>query len=348
MTSVAILVNSLSGGGAERSMNLLSSELTKLGFKVSLIAINEGPADLVNPRCEVVELNRPRRGSPRTIFRARQQLGKQIKRIRPDVIIVNCELPELLISTLKFPGKLIVVEHTSLPWRGRRLIGFFVRSLLSIRCNVWVRVSPKITMWPKKLEEVFSIPNPLTPIALHGFGNQIGFSEVTRLIYIGRLSPEKRPGWALTVAALTGLPITFIGDGEMLKELKLLSSENGAFAEFVGHQRQPWSMVGPNDVVIVPSQIEGDGLVVLEALSLNLALLLADNNDLRKFGLGDGNYFETPESVSRLLVNNFVDLKVEKKIRENVLGPRSLDVIGMEWKSLLESQLKVPLVGLDH
>ena len=50
MKAVAIVTNSLSGGGAERAMNLLADNLGKFeNFNVMLIPINAGPPDLIQP-----------------------------------------------------------------------------------------------------------------------------------------------------------------------------------------------------------------------------------------------------------------------------------------------------------
>ena len=46
MGELLVIINALSGGGAERSMNQLCSELERLGLGVELLAIESGPADL--------------------------------------------------------------------------------------------------------------------------------------------------------------------------------------------------------------------------------------------------------------------------------------------------------------
>ena len=59
MKAMAIVTNSLSGGGAERAMNLLADNLDKFeDLDVMLIPINAGPPDLIQPSCEISEINR--------------------------------------------------------------------------------------------------------------------------------------------------------------------------------------------------------------------------------------------------------------------------------------------------
>ena len=62
MRRVVIVTNSLAGGGAERSMNLVANKLSELGMEVYLLVINSGGLDLVEPRCAVISLERPWRG----------------------------------------------------------------------------------------------------------------------------------------------------------------------------------------------------------------------------------------------------------------------------------------------
>ncbi len=52
MKKVFIVTNSLSGGGAERAMNLVCAELSeslKNEIEITLVPINNGPKDLVEP-----------------------------------------------------------------------------------------------------------------------------------------------------------------------------------------------------------------------------------------------------------------------------------------------------------
>jgi hypothetical protein len=53
---IMFVTNSLSGGGAERATNILINALSDTGTDVELVAVNDGPMDLVEPSCEVFEL----------------------------------------------------------------------------------------------------------------------------------------------------------------------------------------------------------------------------------------------------------------------------------------------------
>ena len=52
------VTNSLSGGGAERAINLVVNELVVRNLEVSLVPINAGMEDSVKPTCPVFHVQR--------------------------------------------------------------------------------------------------------------------------------------------------------------------------------------------------------------------------------------------------------------------------------------------------
>ena len=50
--------NSLSGGGAERAINIAVNEMAKKKSPVGLLVINNGPQDLYAPNVPTFQLNR--------------------------------------------------------------------------------------------------------------------------------------------------------------------------------------------------------------------------------------------------------------------------------------------------
>ena len=85
------VTNSLSGGGAERATNILVNALKNSGIQVSLVAINDGQRDLIEPTCEVFELHREWKGGLVSVFNAYIGIQKAIWRWRPDFLVLNCD-----------------------------------------------------------------------------------------------------------------------------------------------------------------------------------------------------------------------------------------------------------------
>lgn len=281
------VTNSLSGGGAERSTNIVVNALLENGVEVGLVTINDGPNDLVAPKCTVFELKRTIKGSFVSVFLAYINLRRVIKLWKPDFVIVNCDLPELLGSISFGKFNLIVLEHSSTPWANRVLFGRIVRRILKLRGVHWAAVSSHLSIWDVKLKPDYVIQNPiLDPVDVHKKYS----GQISRLVFIGRLSVEKQTSWIISLGKLTSLPVLIIGDGILRRDLETQAKVTSVPTEFLGFIEDPWKNIKNGDLLIVPSAFEGDGLVPIEAFKRNVPILLNDINDFRRFALPDLNY----------------------------------------------------------
>ena len=109
MERIFIVTNSLAGGGAERSMNLIANGLASRGYEVYLVPINAGSEDLVRVATSVMSIDRPWKSGFKETFFALIRFRRFLKRVRPDVLILNCELPELFGAIFSNKCKIIVV-----------------------------------------------------------------------------------------------------------------------------------------------------------------------------------------------------------------------------------------------
>ena len=291
MGKVFIITNSLAGGGAERAMNIVASELHEsLNYQklVTLIPINAGPKDLVVPTCEIIEIGRNWRGNPFSTLKSLIYFVFKIIRERPQLLIVNCALPELFTCLLPLPVKFIVVEHSRQPWLGREKLGRIVRKILSARNAKFVLVSNHLEVWALPHEVGCVIRNPiLRPNVEQKNG---ATEELKRLVYIGRLAADKNPQAVIELSKMTGFPALIIGDGLLMDELKHQTNSIEQQFDFTGHVLEPWKLLTSSDLLIVPSEFEGDGLVVAEGILASVAMLLSDIPEFRKFGLNENSY----------------------------------------------------------
>ena len=333
-----IVTNSLSGGGAERSMNLLSNELTKRGWPVSLVPINSGTPDQVVPACEVYPLDRKWNGSLANTIVALWKFNKIVSSWEPDVIVLNCDLPELFGAMLFGRHNLVALEHASQPWGQRKSLGKIVRRILKSRKTTWAAVSTHLTIWPLKdkpntvLQNSVLLPKENT--------TRIIDSEIRRLVFIGRLSHEKRPDLALEIAKLTNLELILIGDGLMSEELEKKALHESIKISFLGWVKDPWSEIQSGDLLIVTSSFEGDGLIVIEGLAHGVPILLAGISDLRRFNFPEKHYCNTLDGfVSRIaeFENRLEELSIENDVAKVILGSRSISKVGDEWIKFLET-----------
>ena len=202
---VAIVTNSLSGGGAEISMMRLFKSLLDSKFDVALCAINVGDEDDKSKTEGMYVVGRDWGAGALITVKNLLRFRRFLRTHKFNTLIVNCELPELYVSLVSpLSCKIIAVEHTSRPWNGRRLLGFVVRLLLMFKGTQWVTVSSnQREVWPNRQEALY-IPNPHVP-ALNR-----KLEKSSDLVFVGRLNRGKRPELAAQAARATGSTIAFL------------------------------------------------------------------------------------------------------------------------------------------
>jgi glycosyltransferase involved in cell wall biosynthesis len=336
MGKTLVVTNSLTGGGAERSMNSLVNLLHTNSVEVLLFPINEGLSDAVLPGCEVITPVRAWKAGLIPTLISFFKFREKVKEINPDLVIVNCELPELYSVFLPLRIKLIFVEHTSKPWQNHQFLGLFIRTFARFRNTDWVLVSDHLKRNSFFHKSVCVIPNLVSTQQ-----NQLaeGKSPEPRIVFLGRLSAEKDPKLFLEIAELSNLPALVIGTGVLFESLVSQSKKNYDRVSFLGQLNNPWAQLHSNDIIILTSRFEGDGLVLLEAISRNLPVLVRDISDLRRFGLPEVNYFQSAEIAANRLIelnSNSGELRIPTTIAGRILSTRDERVILTSWAQLIK------------
>jgi glycosyltransferase involved in cell wall biosynthesis len=338
MKKIMIVTNSVTGGGAERAMNLLSNELLTRGFAVILVPINSSKNDLIVPKSRTYPLNRDHRAGILGTLWALLKFNWIVFRFSPAVIILNCDLPELFGLLLISPRKIIVVEHSNPAWTTRLTLGKLVRKLMSFRKVTWGAVSSHLSIWGLNREPDVILPNILLPSS-EVFPPLEVTQNLKRLVFIGRLEPnQKRPQVILEIAKSLNLPVIIIGEGQARSELEDFSNSMSQDVSFHGFVTNPWKYVREGDLLIVPSAWEGDGLVVIEGMQKNLPMLLADIKDFRRFGFQEAIYCnETENYVTQINAhkNSLSVLHISKEKKYEILDARESFKVGKAWEDIL-------------
>ena len=331
---VAIVTNSRTGGGAERAMNTLARELSNNPeFELLLIPINSGPDDLIDPNCRVASIERTWRGSLLDSVKSYVRFQQVIRNFSPDVVILNCDLPEFLFALTISKAKVIIVEHSTKSWETRPFIGKLIWLSLRWRTSAVVRVSSRINIRSPKPKVDLVISNPLPDEIVSG--NRIASdSQKVRLAFIGRLSEEKDPKLFCEIAANSTLQSIVIGDGVMSSSLRELYPT----FDWLGLVPNPWDLIGERDLLLLTSKYEGDGLVLLEAIANGISVLARDTPDFRSFNLPDVNYFKDSQEAL-LKINHYVtneeNFQLAQDLTESLLNSRNPMKIANDWSSLI-------------
>lgn len=336
---ISIVTNSVSGGGAEKAMNILANELHKRGFDVSIIAINKSLFSSSEINCNLFEVNRTWNGGTLDTVRSWFKFKNIIKNFEPNILILNCDLPEFFGSMLIIKTKIICVEHSQYPWRTRPLMGKFIRSILRIKNVTWVSVSNHVPIWPNSSKPDKVISNPISKTTPN---SSTAGDSIKRLVFIGRLSWEKNPEEVVNIAKLVNLPVLFIGEGIKKEEVSKIASANKIEAKIVGFKENPWELIEGGDLLLVPSRYEGDGLVVIEALQRNIPLLISHIPEFLRFGLPKHNYASNDIDYSVRILTNKSDISkfvVSPSIASQALSQRDIETVCSSWSCLIHDIL---------
>jgi len=334
--NVAIVTNSLTGGGAERAMNTLARELSQnAGFELLLIPINSGPDDLIDPNCRIIGIERTWRGSLLDSVKSYIRFQRVIHKFNPEVVILNCDLPEFLFAFTISKAKVIIVEHSTKSWQTRPFIGKLIWLSLRWRTAAVVRVSSRIGVRSPEPKVDLVISNPL-PSEIVSRNRIKRNSQKVRLAFIGRLSEEKDPKLFCEIAAKSTLHSMLIGDGMMGSSLKELYP----FFDWLGPVPNPWDLIGQRDLLLLTSRYEGDGLVLLEAMANGIPVLARDTPDFRSFNLPEMNYFKDSQEAL-LKINQHTtkekNFQLTQGLTESLLNSRNPKRIANDWSSLILS-----------
>lgn len=174
-----------------------------------------------------------------------------------------------------------------------------------------------------------------------------------RLLYVGRLSPEKGVADLLQACALLArrsVPfwLGIIGDGPLRLSLEEKTRDLGITdaVDFLGQQPRErlWGYYGSADVVCVPSLSEAQGLVVLEALISGTPVVASEVGGIPDM-VHDGENGRlhppgSPEKLANLLAGLSVDrimlAHLAKNAYPSVADAYSWNAIGRQLGSLLD------------
>lgn len=332
---IAFVVNSTSGGGAEVSAMTVYRELISSGYNIKIIAINRNQFSSRDESDSIFQIDRSWKSGLRNTISAFISFQRIIRKLKPDIVVAHCELPELFcafIPSSRF--RLFAVEHTSSPWEGRRTLGRVIRSILKFRKIKWITVD-------KSQRKIWlGENNPIhiaNPVASNEIVEQPRIPE--GIAFIGRIREEKRPEWAINAAIENSLPIAVIGDGENKTLLMDRYREYKNLVTFYGFIENPWSRLSPETLIVMPSKFEGDGLVAVEALINGFSIALADNKDLRRFELPSGNYFTNERELTAILrrykdqgVKSF---KIPNSTILEITAERDIKTVTKKWIQVL-------------
>lgn len=127
-------------------------------------------------------------------------------------------------------------------------------------------------------------------------------------IFVGRLSPEKQPDYAITAFARSKLKgrMAIVGDGKMIEELITLAKSLNIQdrIDFLGWQKDVNPYTVQSHLLVMTSNSEGFGLVIAESFALNVPVVAFDCSDGVNFQFQSGQLHQglvKPQDMDNLI-----------------------------------------------
>ena len=295
--SIVFYMQDLSGGGVERMRLSLIEELRTWGIDVTLIVGSAtGPLkQLLSPDLPLIEI-----GRSRTILSV-IPLARILRKQKPDMLVASLDhnnIAALLSKAISFSScPIVICQHNALSlevglgWK-YQIVPFAYRHLsrfaaavvavsngvaddLAITCNI-LR-SEITTIYNPVIGQDFDL-RASQPVLHSWFLKR----DAPVFVFVGRLIAQKNPELVLQAFAdlvvHTAARLVFIGDGPLRAALQEQAESLGlsALVDFAGFQSNPLPWINLADALILTSDYEGFGNVIVEALALGTPVVATD------------------------------------------------------------------------
>lgn len=337
---------SLEGGGSERQLWQLASQLDRCQFTPSVYLlyrrghyIEQLPQD-VSVTAFWSEFDESKRYWPGQIRRLQiQHLANVIRDQQIDVVYDRTFHMTLITARAAtkagVPRVSVIVSPPSADFqKSRERFRFLKKRLLANAYRqpgcVTIAVSEEVaedaaTFYGVDRSRIRVLPNPVDFEAVRSAADspipQAAEPESgPRIAVVGRLSPEKGQRLALEALQLANknrkqaICLDIVGDGPDRQELEQLSSQLGIREQvcFHGFQSNPYPIIRRSQLLCIPSEHEGLPNVALEAMSLDVAVVATDCSGSLRTLIGQNERgVLVPPGDARSLAREFIHALVE-------------------------------------
>jgi glycosyltransferase involved in cell wall biosynthesis len=289
-TRVLFLINSLTGGGAERVMCTLlrHSEAERAEFDMTLVLLDDEPrANLPPDWIDVRQLD-----CRKSLLRSLSAVRAQFAELRPDVAvsfltrsnfanIVNARCPTIISERAH------TLAHLN---RGAKdLVSRATVRLLYPRATRVIAVSQGVADGLREnfnvaSERLVSIANPVDIEALAGRAAEPSAVSVGEpyILGVGRFVKSKNFELLIRAYAASGdtRRLVIAGEGAEREALEAVAQECGAGARvrFPGFVANPYPLIRGADVYVLSSNAEGFPNALVESMSLGTPVIATNCN----------------------------------------------------------------------
>ncbi|WP_216938280.1 MULTISPECIES: glycosyltransferase [unclassified Acinetobacter] len=288
--TIVLAIFTLQGNGAERFALTLAKGLVDAGHEAHIVYF-KNIIDLPVP--EGVKLHffdyQKYRAIPKFMragFAAKAFDKFVLKNIgTPDLVLSNLFPVDFILSKSQLPNVHLVIHNTTSLEYGERLEGMRKELTKIYLAKPCVAVSKGVE---KDFIEVFGSESRITTIY-----NPIDVEQVVStanayvpdvdalyIVNVGKFKQQKRHDILIKAYAKANVQekLVLVGTGELLEASKKLAKDLGIEDKviFTGFKKNPYPYIKHAKLMVVSSDFEGLGLVILEALALGTPVISTD------------------------------------------------------------------------
>ena len=296
--TISLLLPNLTGGGAERVMIDLASELDRHGCSVEFVLLQATGAFVSEAQQHFVVRDLARSRTREAVW----SLARYLRCRRPDALIANMwpltSVAVIAKALSRQSCRLLLVEHSTLSqqyasWGRLHSFGMsasmaatfrFADQVAAVSEGTALDVSRLARLAP---DRVAVLHNPIpqksgpSPEASSMADTLWSCSPGKRILTVGKLKDQKNHSLLLRAFAVMCGPDTrlmLLGEGENEAALRELASKIGIADRviFAGFHPDPSAFYATADLFVLSSDYEGFGNVIVEALSFGLPVVSTD------------------------------------------------------------------------
>jgi len=335
---ILYIITSLGIGGAEKLLLYYLKNLDRQKYSIYVCCFRDKPDDLITEMSECAEVHNLKiknKFNPLIVL----DILRIINEIEPDIIHTHLFQPRVFATIAHiFNNRSVIITQKHSLVNPKKHNIFILFEMISIWMNKKViAISESVKKSLMKYEfipsnKIFVLPNCIDYNAFNNTKKIDFLTNKQRIVIgtVGRLEKVKGIRYLLLSmkTVLTKFPnarLDIVGDGSQANELVELSKNLGISnsVKFFGKFANVIPFFNEMDIFVLPSTLEGFGIVLLEAMAAGVPVIASDVDGIKEVIFNEETGIlvppKNPEAISKAIIKLIEDPQLVKKLVENGL-----------------------------